>query len=229
MLWQKVRRYVKKSIRLLKRVVRKAVSYKNRCISWAQRQMTLNITDREPKPHTCAIMIHNTSMKRNVGGIIRTAAAFGVNQIIFVGKKKSMQTFGAHGCQRRMHTLYFDRLNDAVSYVHDSLRCSIVGIEIRPEALSLRENSPPFHGNTCFLLGNEGFGLSEQDASICDYFVYIPHAGSGTGSLNVSVACSLVLYQFKMVYCNAPEAAREDSKYLVQNNAACEAQDVYAD
>ncbi len=31
---------------------------------------------------------------------------------------------------------------------------------------------------------------------ICDFFVYIPQYGAGTGSLNVTVAASIVLHHF---------------------------------
>ncbi|KNH09694.1 hypothetical protein XU18_0379 [Perkinsela sp. CCAP 1560/4] len=162
-------------------------------------------------------MIHNTAMKRNIGAILRIAAAFDVDEIIFVGKKKSMQTFGAHGTQRRMKIQFFQHMRDAIEVIRDEMKCLLVGIEIMPGAKSIRENPLPFYGNTCFLLGSEGQGLSDQDKSLCDYFVYIPHAGSGTGSLNVSVACAIVLYQFKMIWCNTEEAARVEEKYVVKS------------
>ncbi len=46
------------------------------------------------------------------------------------------------------------------------------------------------------MLGNEGQGLSERQMSLCDSFVYIPQHGQGTASLNVAVACSIVLHHF---------------------------------
>ena len=214
-----VRKFFSNAVKIIKKLRNKASFLAKKWIGSAQRYLTFeNTQTSEARNNKCVIMIHNTSMKRNVGGIIRIAAAFEADFIIFVGRKKSMQTFGAHGCQRRMNIQFFSHLNDAVKHVHENLKCSIAGVEIRPEAQSLRNNPPPFYGNTCFLLGNEGFGLSDQDANICDYFVYIPHSGSGTGSLNVSVACGIVLYQFKMVYCGSPEAERSEGKYLVKKD-----------
>jgi tRNA G18 (ribose-2'-O)-methylase SpoU len=35
---------------------------------------------------------------------------------------------------------------------------------------------------------------------ICDFFVYIPQYGAGTGSLNVTVAASIVLHHFAGVF-----------------------------
>ena len=48
------------------------------------------------------------------------------------------------------------------------------------------------------MLGNEGQGLSPKQISLCDSFVYIPQHGCGTASLNVAVACSIVLHHFAL-------------------------------
>jgi len=53
-------------------------------------------------------------------------------------------------------------------------------------------------GPTAFMLGNEGQGLSTKQMSLCDRFVYIPQHGCGTASLNVAVACSIVLHHFAL-------------------------------
>merc|ERR1712211_229030 len=54
----------------------------------------------------------------------------------------------------------------------------------------------PFEGPTAFMVGNERGGLTREQIEHCDSFVYIPQFGAGVGSLNVSCACSVVLYQF---------------------------------
>lgn len=48
------------------------------------------------------------------------------------------------------------------------------------------------------MLGNEGQGLSPRQMALCDSFVYIPQYGAGTASLNVAVACSIVLHHFAL-------------------------------
>lgn len=45
-------------------------------------------------------------------------------------------------------------------------------------------------------MGNEGDGLTAHEMKLCDWFVYIPQHGSGTASLNVVVAASIVFYGF---------------------------------
>lgn len=51
------------------------------------------------------------------------------------------------------------------------------------------------------LLANEckrvqGSGMSAQQKACCDSFVYISQHGSGTASLNVTVAASIILHRF---------------------------------
>jgi tRNA G18 (ribose-2'-O)-methylase SpoU len=68
--------------------------------------------------------------------------------------------------------------------------------QIRPEALDL--NSPnvfPFP-RVALVLGNEGAGMHPSIQQKCDEFVYIPHYGGGTASLNVAVAGSIVFQHF---------------------------------
>jgi tRNA C32,U32 (ribose-2'-O)-methylase TrmJ len=42
----------------------------------------------------------------------------------------------------------------------------------------------------------QGSGLSEKQIEACDHFIYIPHYGGGTASLNVACAASIVLHRF---------------------------------
>ena len=66
------------------------------------------------------------------------------------------------------------------------------------------------------MLGNEGSGMSEKQISLCDDFVYIEQYGTGTASLNVTVAASIVMHHFA-VWANYKEAPREGdrAKFLV--------------
>ncbi|CAD7926848.1 unnamed protein product [Amoebophrya sp. A25] len=56
----------------------------------------------------------------------------------------------------------------------------------------------PFRKSTCFMLGNEGAGMSVQQLRICDFLVHIPQYSAATASLNVAVAGSIVLHHFAL-------------------------------
>jgi SpoU rRNA Methylase family len=90
--------------------------------------------------------------------------------------------------------------------------CKIVGIEIVEGASPIE--SHPFEGNTAFILGNEGDGLSSKQMALCDSFVYIRQFGSGTASLNVAVASSIILHHFAL-WAGFKERDREGFKFVV--------------
>ncbi len=68
---------------------------------------------------------------------------------------------------------------------------SICGVEIVASAVSVAAH--PFTGSTAFLMGNEGAGIPPAHQALCDQFIYIPQHGTGTASLNVAVAASIVM------------------------------------
>lgn len=57
-------------------------------------------------------------------------------------------------------------------------------------------------------------GLSSTQKAACDGFVYIPQYGSGTASLNVAVATSIVLHHFA-VWADYEEQTRQGEKFVV--------------
>lgn len=91
----------------------------------------------------------------------------------------------------------------------------ILGVEITSDALSVADE--PFDGPTVLMMGNEGHGLTDKQKAVCDGFVYIPHFGNGTASLNVSVAAGVVMHRFAS-WARYTEHKREEGadKFLVE-------------
>jgi tRNA G18 (ribose-2'-O)-methylase SpoU len=137
------------------------------------------------------LIIFNITKKSNIGNLLRTANAFGISEVLVVGKRR-FHEFGAFGTSGATTKRHFYRLEDACAYLR-RLDCTICGIEITDEAISVCR--APFRGNTAFMVGNEGTGLTLEQRKLCDYFVYIPQFGSGA-SLNVNVATGIVLQRF---------------------------------
>ena len=157
------------------------------------------------------VIVSNVAKKANVGNMMRSACAFGVEEILIVGQKKNLQYFGAQGTNKHVKTRCFDKLDAACAFAKER-GCHIVGIEIIDKAENVAGH--PFRGPTAFLLGNEGVGLSDRDIAACDHFVYIPQHGGGTASLNVTVAASIVFHHFSL-WAGYSERAREGYKYVV--------------
>ena len=70
----------------------------------------------------------------------------------------------------------------------------LVGIEILPDAKSVTADDAFSSTKLALMPGNEGTGMHVAHKAHCSSFVYIPHYGAGgTGSLNVSIAATIVM------------------------------------
>jgi tRNA G18 (ribose-2'-O)-methylase SpoU len=137
------------------------------------------------------LLIFNIKSNTNIGQLIRTANAFGAEEICIIGRKK----FSTYGNQRTASTTrfrHFYQIDDAITQ-YKNLNYDFVGIEITDESVSINEKD--FENNTVFILGNEGTGIHENILTKCDYCVYIPQFGSGA-SINVNTACGIVFNVF---------------------------------
>ncbi|GLT42042.1 hypothetical protein SLA2020_160640 [Shorea laevis] len=156
------------------------------------------------------VVVHNIAKRHNVGTLARSATAFGVTEIILVGRR-DFNAFGSHGSTSHVRFRHFHSLSDARLFLKEK-DCDICGVEITDGATPV--NDHPFKKSTAFLLGNEGTGLSAKECEICDFFVYIPQYGCGTASLNVTVAASIVLHHFG-VWAGFSERVRDGNKFVV--------------
>ena len=157
------------------------------------------------------VIMHSVSKRHNVGTIARCCTAFNVAELVLVGSHH-YNTFGSHGSDSYVDISHFDTLVEATKHLKEVKGCKIIGIEITEGAIPIENH--PFEGNTAFLLGNEGDGLSSKQMALCDSFVYIRQFGSGTASLNVAVASSIVLHHFAL-WAGFKERDREGFKFVV--------------
>ncbi|XP_024539040.1 uncharacterized protein LOC9653118 isoform X1 [Selaginella moellendorffii] len=163
----------------------------------------------------CYVVVHNVAKRHNIGTLARSATAFGVSEMILVGKK-DFNSFGSHGSAHHVRFRHFHSLLEARDYLK-GIGCDICGVEITEGAVAVHKH--PFQRSTAFLLGNEGTGLSPKEMEICDFFTYIPQVGCGTASLNVTVAASIVLHHFS-VWAGFPERERDGQKFIVADRPA---------
>ncbi|KAF5941684.1 hypothetical protein HYC85_019326 [Camellia sinensis] len=161
------------------------------------------------------VVVHNIAKRHNVGTLARSATAFGVSEVILVGRR-DFNAFGSHGSTSHLRFRHFHSLSDARLFLKER-DCDICGVEITDDAVAV--NQHPFKKSTAFLLGNEGTGLSAKECEICDFFVYIPQYGCGTASLNVTIAASIVLHHFG-VWAGFSERTRDGAKFVVAERPA---------
>jgi tRNA(Leu) C34 or U34 (ribose-2'-O)-methylase TrmL len=132
---------------------------------------------------------------------------------LFAGDTK-IGYFGDKGTKRHIYVRHFQTLQLAKAWFVER-KISVCGIEIGGESVDVTTH--PFKGDTAFVLGNEGSGMTDAAKAVCDHFVYIKHFGQGTASLNVTVAGSIVLHHFAQWagYTQAPLNAQNGEKYNV--------------
>ena len=129
----------------------------------------------------------------NVGSILRTAAALGIEQVWLAGSS----TTPHHPALRKV-SMGTERLvtwHAGMSAVEAVAAARAEGL--RPVALELCEGAEPLHGaalvgDLCLVVGNEDKGLSPATLAACDAAAYLPQPGK-VGSLNVAVATGIAL------------------------------------
>ena len=131
---------------------------------------------------------------RNLGAIIRSAAAFGVAGVIIPERRSAAMTAAAWktsaGAAARMPVAQVTNLNRAIEEVQ-AQGYFVVGLD--GEATELVSNMKVATEPIMIIVGSEGKGLSRLTSEKCDLMVKIPMR-STTESLNASVATSIALY-----------------------------------
>jgi len=131
---------------------------------------------------------------RNLGAIIRSAAAFGVDGVIIPERRSAAMTAAAWktsaGAAARMQVAQVTNLNRAIEEVQER-GYFVVGLD--GESDELISNMTVATEPIMIIVGSEGKGLHKLTREKCDLVVKIPMR-STTESLNASVATSIALY-----------------------------------
>ena len=130
----------------------------------------------------------------NLGTIIRTAEGAGVTGIILSADTVDIYNpkviRSTMGSVFRVPFFYTDDLEQTV------LDLKARGIRVFAAHLAGKNNyeQEDYTGNTAFLIGNEGNGLTEKLSNMADTWVKIPMAGK-VESLNAAIAASILMFE----------------------------------
>lgn len=144
-----------------------------------------------------ALLLDGVQNPYNVGSIIRTAAALGVEHLWLAGdcalptSAKTQKT--ALGTQRY---LTWTRTDDPLDAAADAAAqgYEVAGLELAEGALPLHD--APLAGDVCLAIGHEDRGISKALLAVCDVLVFVPQVGR-VGSLNVATATAMGLYELR--------------------------------
>ncbi|QBA64873.1 23S rRNA (guanosine(2251)-2'-O)-methyltransferase RlmB [Muriicola soli] len=148
----------------------------------------------ETKDNPLFLLLDGISDVRNLGAIIRTAECSGVNGII-IPKKGSAPITGdtvktSAGAVFNIPLAKTDHIKDAVFY----LKASGVLVVAATEKTNHLLYDLDLKGPTAIIMGAEDTGISPSILKESDHVAKLPLMG-GIGSLNVSVACGIFLFE----------------------------------
>ena len=140
------------------------------------------------------LLLDQLSDVRNFGAIIRTAECTGVDGIIIQKKGAAPVTEDtiktSAGAAFKIPIAKVDHLKDAVFY----LQASGFQIVSASEKTTTSVYDINFKTATAIVMGSEDRGITPSILKVSDRCAKIPLLGE-IGSLNVSVACAVVLYE----------------------------------
>jgi tRNA (guanosine-2'-O-)-methyltransferase len=144
------------------------------------------------------VLLESVSQPFNVGSIVRTAAAFGVECVWLCADTADP----AHPAARKTalgtsRYLRFEHVAGPPAAAAAAAAEQVRAAGLRLVAVELAAGAVPLHqaelgGDVCLALGNEDRGCSPALLAAADQVAYIPLAGR-VGSLNVAAAAAVAL------------------------------------
>ena len=131
----------------------------------------------------------------NLGAVIRSSVAFGVEHIIL--SADSADIYNPKTIRSAMGSLFSVRVTvvrDFASFIESAIfaKRRVFAAELTQNAVSLKDVN--LSSNDIFMIGNEGHGIPKEISEKCTASVYIP-ISSKTESLNASVAASVFMWE----------------------------------
>ncbi len=148
-------------------------------------------SDLAPRPGVPSLVLDRLQDSGNVGSVLRSAAALGVQQVLALSgtaglwsQKVLRAAMGAHFALHLCEGLSVAHLEGlGLAYLATD---SHAGVAL-PEAV--------LPANAAFVLGHEGQGVSAELRALCSGSVRIAQPG-GEESLNVAAAAAILLYEW---------------------------------
>lgn len=145
---------------------------------------------RQPDLTVCMEGIHKN---HNLAAVVRTCDAIGVSDVHAVWKSEQMEVRGgsAAGSQNWLDVHNYSKTEDAINALKtQGMQILVTNLSNTAVDFTTIDYTKP----TAIILGQEKFGASKIALEMADQDIVIPMVGM-VQSLNVSVACSVVLYE----------------------------------
>ena len=147
------------------------------------------------EPEEKAIFLFSLRDPSNLGAVIRSSVAFGIDHIIL--SSDCADIYSPKTVRSAMGSLYrvkVTTVNDVPSFIRAARENSrrVFAAELTDSAVSLKDVG--LSGSDIVMIGNEGHGIDPEVSALCDGSVYIP-ISKKTESLNASVAAAIFMWE----------------------------------
>lgn len=150
---------------------------------------------RDAQEPALIVMLDHITDPRNLGAIVRSAAAFGAHGVVIPDRRSASMNAAAWktsaGAAARMKVAQTVNLTRQLK-AYQEAGCMVVGLDMDGD-LTLPTMGDVATGPLVLVVGAEGDGLSRLVSETCDHIVSIPMVNS-VESLNAGVAASVSLY-----------------------------------
>ena len=131
----------------------------------------------------------------NIGTILRSAAAFGINRLIFSSDCADLYSQkvirSSMGAIFKLNIDIVDNLPEALMTLKKQGK-RVISTTLKDNSLKLGECL--INKSDVFVIGNEGHGISSEVISVSDATMFIPMC-ENTESLNASIAASILMWE----------------------------------
>jgi tRNA (guanosine-2'-O-)-methyltransferase len=153
-------------------------------------RINMMLDHRQPDLTVCMEGVHKS---HNLAAVVRTADAIGVSDVHAIWKSDEMEVRGgsAAGSQNWIDVHNYSKTKDAIDELKkQGMQILVTNLSDTAVDFSEIDYTKP----TAIILGQEKFGASDVALAMADQDIMIPMVGM-VQSLNVSVACSVILYE----------------------------------
>lgn len=161
-------------------------------------QLTHEENQFERKTFPITLVCDHIYFQQNIGSLFRISEAFGVENIIFLGKDIPLTPRKINKTSRSTHLHVTHTIIEETADLIDSLlqnNFEIISLEITDSSKPLKEVFLPENKKIALIIGNEINGVSESLLKISHQIIHINMFGKNS-SMNVSQATSICLYEF---------------------------------
>lgn len=162
-----------------------------------QVQLTHEEIQFERKNFPITLVCDHIYFQQNIGSLFRISEAFGVENIIFLGKDIPLTPRKINKTSRSTHLhvphTIIEETPDLVLHLIEN-DFEIIALEIANNSKPLKEVTIPENKKIALLIGSEIDGISDELLKISNQIVHINMFGKNS-SMNVVQAASIALYE----------------------------------